>query len=174
MQSIKKKFTSKRRGNVDKPPGRHFYFTIPYGIYYFAGAFAGYGKEKSKVCLFGSGACGIVILFFGIAHLIDYRRGNVEIERIYIIFPLLVSMIIAILMSCFYGLGAAFMPSGFVAICCWIATIYYIYALVTDIGARVLDHPNSARGYSKWIQSLGYKSNGSMAMSHTDEHKSFL
>ena len=173
MQSIKKKFTSKRRGNVDKQPGRHYFFTIPYGFYFLIGAFAGYGKDHSKVCLFGSGACGLVVLFFGIAHFIDYRRGNVEIERIYIIFPLLVSMIVAILMSCFYGLGSAFMPSGFVAICCWIAAIYYIYAIVVDIGARVLDHPYSTRGYSNWIQSLGHKSTGGLSQS-AEENKNFI
>ncbi len=174
MQTAKKKFTSKRRGNAEIVPGRYFYFTILYGFYFLIGAFAGYGKRKSTVCLFGSGACGLVILFFGIAHLIDYRRGNVEIEKIYIIFPLLISMVIAILMSCMYGLGAAFMPSGFVAICGWIAFVVYVYALVSDFGTRLLDDSYSSRSYSKWIQSIGRKSAGGIPMSSSEESKSFL
>ena len=42
-------------------------------------------------------------------------RTNVAIEAFYILVPLFTSMVVMILMSCFYGIGAAYMPSGFVA-----------------------------------------------------------
>jgi hypothetical protein len=135
----KKKFTSKRRGNEVHTPGRYFIFTFFYALYFLVGAIAGYSKGSSKICLFGSGSCGIVTLLIGTAHCIDYYRGNVAIEKVYLLFPLLISLAVALLMSCFYGLGAAFMPSGFVAICCWIAAVFYIYAVVKDIGANIID-----------------------------------
>ena len=51
----------------------------------------------------------------GIGHMIDYKRHNVAIEAFYILVPLFVSLIVMILMACHYGIGAAYMPSGFVA-----------------------------------------------------------
>ena len=51
----------------------------------------------------------------GIGHMIDYKRTNVAIEAFYILIPLFVSLIVMILMACHYGIGAQFMPSGFVA-----------------------------------------------------------
>ena len=54
-------------------------------------------------------------LHSGIGHMIDYRRTNVAIEAFYILVPLFVSLITMILMACHYGIGAAYMPSGFVA-----------------------------------------------------------
>lgn len=47
--------------------------------------------------------------------MIDYKRENVAIEAFYILVPLFVSLIVMVLMACHYGIGAAFMPSGFVA-----------------------------------------------------------
>lgn len=47
--------------------------------------------------------------------MIDYKRTNVAIEAFYILIPLFVSLIVMILMACHYGIGAQFMPSGFVA-----------------------------------------------------------
>lgn len=114
----------------------------------------------------------MVTLFLGIAHLIDHRRANVEIEKAYIALPLIMSFIVAVLMSCFWGLGAAFMPSGFVAICCWIATVFYIYAVVRDWGTRVLDHDQLLHGnrFSRWTKlSVGRPGQGD-----ADDRKSFL
>jgi uncharacterized membrane protein (UPF0136 family) len=168
----KKKFVSKRKGNTPIPPGKHYYFTILFGLFFIAGAFAGYGKEKSKVCLFGSGSCGLVTLFLGIAHLIDHRRANVEIEKAYLALPLVMSFVVAVLMSCFWGIGAAFMPSGFVAICCWIGTVYYIYAVASDWGTRVLDHDHLLQGsrLARWTKLSTTRSpNG-----NSEERKSFL
>ena len=51
----------------------------------------------------------------GIGHMIDYKRTNVAIEAFYILIPLFVSLIVMILMACHYGIGAQYMPSGFVA-----------------------------------------------------------
>lgn len=47
--------------------------------------------------------------------MIDYRSTNGTIEAFYMLIPLLASLIVMILMSCHYGIGGAFMPSGFVA-----------------------------------------------------------
>jgi hypothetical protein len=170
----KKKFVSKRKGNVIVPPGKHYYFTICYAFYFLAGAFAGYGKLKSMVCLLGSGSCGLVTLLTGIAHFIDHRRGNVEIEKLYIALPLIMSFIIAVMMSCFFGLGAKFMPSGFVAIFCWIGTAYYIYAVVRDWGTRVLDHDKFLSGgqQSRWMQLSAKPSSANSASK--EEKKSLL
>ena len=59
----------------------------------------------------------------GIGHMIDYRRTNVAIEAFYILVPLFVSLIVMILMACHYGIGAAYMPSGFVATA--VSTFFY-------------------------------------------------
>ena len=45
--------------------GAYFYFTIPYGLFYLGGAFAGYAKDKSYLCLGVSGSIGVVFVLLG-------------------------------------------------------------------------------------------------------------
>lgn len=45
--------------------GAYFYFTIPYGLFYLCGAFAGYAREKSYLCLGVSGSIGVVFIMLG-------------------------------------------------------------------------------------------------------------
>jgi hypothetical protein len=95
--------------------GAYFYFTIPYGIFYIGGAIAGWLKDSSYLCLGVSGSIGVVFVILGIGHMIDYHRKNVAIEAFFLLIPMIVSFIVMVLMACHYGIGAAYMPSGFVA-----------------------------------------------------------
>lgn len=92
---ISKRVKSLRQKNPKRQPwkdrldwvyGRYFFVTIPYGLYYLIGAFAGFGVTGNYFCLGISGGCGLVILILGIAHAVDYYRG-VNIEAVYTALP---------------------------------------------------------------------------------------
>jgi hypothetical protein len=118
--------------------GAYFYFTIPYGLFYIGGAIAGYVRDNSYLCLGASGAIGVVFVLLGIGHMIDYHRHNVAIEAFFLLIPLLVSFIVMVLMSCHYGIGAGWMPCGFVAVSSGVGVAFYIWSFVRDFGKQLV------------------------------------
>ena len=62
---------------------------------------------------------GLFILILGIFHLIDVRR-RVRIEVVYTIAPFTISLIVAIIMTVRYTMGAEVMPTLVVTIAAWI------------------------------------------------------
>ena len=118
--------------------GAYFYFTIPYGLFYIGGAIAGYARDKSYLCLGVSGSIGVVFVLLGIGHMIDYHRTNVAIEAFFLLIPLLVSFIVMVLMACHYGIGAGWMPSGFVAVAAGVGVAFYIYSFIRDFGKQLV------------------------------------
>ena len=118
--------------------GAYFYFTIPYGLFYIGGAIAGYVRDKSYLCLGVSGSIGFVFVLLGIGHMIDYHRTNVAIEAFFLLVPLLVSFIVMVLMACHYGIGAGWMPSGFVAVAAGVGVVFYIYSFIRDFGKQLV------------------------------------
>lgn len=118
--------------------GAYFYFTIPYGLFYIGGAIAGYVRDKSYLCLGVSGSIGVVFVLLGIGHMIDYHRTNVAIEAFFLLIPLLVSFIVMVLMACHYGIGAGWMPSGFVAVAAGVGVVFYIYSFIRDFGKQLV------------------------------------
>ena len=104
--------------------GRFYFLTIFYGLWFLIGAFVGYARKRSYLCLGLSGSLGLVTILLGFGHLIEYNRG-VVIEPFYATIPFLFSLSIGTFMTALYGIGQPFMPSGFVGISCDIATIIY-------------------------------------------------
>jgi hypothetical protein len=132
----KKTFVSKRRKHIEFKPGLYFIYTIPYGIYYVIGAGLGYSRPPhSNLCLYLSGGLGILLTLLGIGHAIEWYRG-IDIEAFYILLPFLISMVVAILMTCFWALGGDFVPSGFVGIVGWVSFVFYLFAAIKDIGMK--------------------------------------
>jgi len=127
---------SKRIKFRDRPDifrGRYFYFTAVYGLFFVIGGIVGYSIKKNVFCLGLSVPCGVVLCVLAIVHAIDYYRG-VSIEAIYIMIPFVLSIFIAILMTCIYSMGSPFVVSIIIAVVAWIATCLYFYAAVKDYG----------------------------------------
>ena len=118
--------------------GAYFYFTIPYGLFYIGGAIAGYVRDQSYLCLGVSGSIGVVFVLLGIGHMIDYHRTNVAIEAFFLLVPMFVSFIVMVLMACHYGIGAGWMPSGFVAVAAGVGVAFYIWSFVRDFGKQLV------------------------------------
>lgn len=114
-----------RQVGMKGPAGGRFYFlTIFYGLWFLVGAFVGFARKGSYLCLGLSGVLGLLMILLGFGHLIEYNRA-VPIESIYATVPFIVSMAIGTFMTALYGIGQPFMPSGFVGISCDIATVIY-------------------------------------------------
>lgn len=128
-----KKFTSKRKRPSVFEPGAYFLYTIPYGLYYIAGAIAGYVKKNSLICLLVSGILGLILLLLGLGHLYEYKHG-ITIEKFYVALPMFFSMVIGIVMSTIWGLGARFFPTGLVGIVGCVSFVFYGYAAAKDFG----------------------------------------
>ena len=118
--------------------GAYFYFTIPYGLFYIGGAIAGYVRDQSYLCLGVSGSIGVVFVLLGIGHMIDYHRTNVAIEAFFLLVPMFVSFIVMVLMACHYGIGAGWMPSGFVAVAAGVGVAFYIWSFIRDFGKQLV------------------------------------
>lgn len=132
--------TTKRKKPTAFVPGAYFLYTIPYGLYYITGAVVGYVNTNSFLCLLISGLLGVLLFLVGVGHFYEYRRGMV-VEKIYLMLPLFVSMIVGIVMMAMYGLGGGqkFYPTGFVGIIGLISFLFYGYATHRDFG----DYDNS-------------------------------
>lgn len=116
---------SRLAGGMKGPAGGRFYFfTIFYGLWFLVGAFVGFARKGSYLCLGLSGTLGLLMILLGFGHLIEYNRA-VPIESIYATIPFFISMAIGSFMTAMYGIGQPFMPSGFVGISCDIATVIY-------------------------------------------------
>lgn len=164
-----RKYVSKRRKKVELSPGLYFLYTIPYGIYYLIGAGVGYSRKESLLCLLLGGSLGVIIFFLGVGHVIEHYRG-IPIEHFYLVLPMLFSMVVAILMTCFYALGAKFMPSGFVGMVGWISFAFYAYASIREFGHKVVD---AGARYNSQMQ-LRYSQVKSDSSFFVDDDKALL
>ena len=111
---MKKKGIVRNRFIV-KNRGPFYIYTILYGLFYIVGSLLGYARTGSVVCLSASLPLGLLILLLGGGHAIDCRR-NIAIEPVYLLLPSIISLVVAILMTIFYHIGANLVPFGIVAI----------------------------------------------------------
>mmetsp|Transcript_10116 Transcript_10116/g.9070 ORF Transcript_10116/g.9070 Transcript_10116/m.9070 type:complete len:173 (+) Transcript_10116:42-560(+) len=131
----KRRSLQELRSRNDFIRGRYFIFTLLYGLTLFGGAFAGFAKVRSLVCLLVSGVIGLFLIVLSIGHGIDYYRPGVMIESFYVVIPLVISISLASYSICHYLLSGIWMPSGVLSYLTGIATIFYLYAVIKDFAS---------------------------------------
>jgi|LauGreSBDMM110SN_4_FD.fasta_scaffold124230_1 hypothetical protein len=120
-----------------KSKGPYYAFTFLYGVFYITGAAIGYNRTESVLCISVSLPIGLVFMLLSIGHFIDAIR-IVPIDPLYFLIPCLISMVVAILMTCFWALGAKYVPFGLVSIASWISFVFYIIALIKQYGKDLI------------------------------------
>lgn len=117
--------------------GPYYIFTFMYGVFYVIGAVIGYRRTESVLCISVSLPVGIIFILLSGGHCFDAAR-IVAIDPLYLLIPCLISMIVAILMTCFWALGAKYVPFGIVSIASWVSFVFYIIALIKQYGKDLI------------------------------------